>query len=128
MAESVTLIVDYNDGYTRPDRYTVEFEAGMDIEEAMKRAYDGSYGSAHPFSFVLSYFGSSLGYFVEAINGIQGNRVSGWALFLGANETPAGIDEEILTPGNVVTFRYLLDRDIHSDVAKAKKGQRSPLR
>jgi hypothetical protein len=83
-------------------RYTAPFEAGMNVEEAMKRAYDGSRGSEHPFSFVLSYFGSELGYFVEAINEIPGNRVSSWCIFLGGDETSAGIDEEILTPGDAV--------------------------
>lgn len=121
MAVAITLTVDYNDGYTKADTYEVPFEAGMDVEEAMKRAYDVSHASAQPFTFVLSYFGSELGYFVEAVNGIQGNRVSSWALLLGSDESPAGIDEEILTPGASVTFRYVLDRDIHPDQAKAKR-------
>jgi hypothetical protein len=121
MMDTVTIKVDYNDGYTAPDTYAVRFEAGMNVEEAMKRAYDAPHGSSNPFKFILQYYGSDLGYFVESVNGVQGNRVSGWALFLGKEETSAGIDEEILTPEALVTFRYLLDRDIHPSIAKAKR-------
>jgi len=120
MPNAVTITVDYNDGYTKPDTYEVHFTAGMDVEDAMKAAYSASAGAPKRFHFILQYYGD-LGYFVESINGVQGNSVSSWALFLGPDETPVGIDEEILKEGDAVTFRYLLDKDIHPSVIKAKR-------
>lgn len=118
---SITITVDYNDGYSKPDTYDVDLQAGSNVETAMKIAYDKYHGSTAPITFMLVFFGKQLGYFVQSLNGVPGNRVSGWTLYVNDIESGTGIDGTTVKGGDLVLFRYLLDSDIHATVSAAKR-------
>jgi hypothetical protein len=119
---TATITVEYNDGYSKNDNYTLDCPAQSNVETAMKAAYDKYYGSQTPFSYMLVFYGKALGYFVQSLNGIPGNRVSGWDLFVNGVQSATGIDGTMLNDGDTVTFSYRLDKDIHATVSQAKRS------
>jgi hypothetical protein len=104
MTVSVSIEVSGNVVRSMPN---VPWFAGMTGQNAL----EGAYASGTGYSFVLQYFGASLGYEVMAFDGIsaqQGTDVSFyWEFFYNGNPAQQGIDGTILNDGDALLFSYV---------------------
>ncbi len=104
MAVTVSIAVNGSVVRSMPD---VPWSSGMNGQNALEQAYAAGTG----YSFVLQYFGTSLGYEVISFDGVaaqQGADISFYWEFI-YNGTPAqqGIDGTILNDGDILLFDYV---------------------
>jgi Domain of unknown function (DUF4430) len=106
---------------------SVPWAAGMNAQNALEQAYVAGSG----YSFLLQYFGSSLGYEVMAFDGIpaqQGTDVSFyWEFIYNGYPAQQGIDGTILNDGDALLFSYV-SYDVARHAGKRVEAVHNALR
>jgi hypothetical protein len=124
MTVSVAIAVGANVVRTMPN---ISWTAGMNAQNALEKAYAAGSG----YSFLLQYFGSSLGYEVMAFDGIpaqQGTDISFyWEFIYNGNPAQQGIDGTVLNDGDALLFSYI-SYDVARHAGKRVEAVHSALR
>ena len=78
--------------------YSAKTEEGINVYDAMKSIDDSS------FSFKATNY-SSLGYFVEEINGVKGTPGKYWIYYVNGQKASVGISNYILKSGDIISWK-----------------------
>lgn len=83
----------------------VPWVEGMNAQDAMQEGYNALNG-APGASFALQYYGSTLGYMVIMIANQFDKPGYYWEFYYNGEPAKVGIDNQILNPGDFISFRY----------------------
>ncbi len=96
----VTLVVD---GLEDGTRYEVPVTGETTVEQILTEA-----ARQQGMKLVTQNYGSELGVFVEAINGVSNDTGHNmyWYLYVNGQVSPVGASAAIVAPGDTVTWKY----------------------
>lgn len=113
--------------------FQVPYKAKMNAQQAMEEVIDDP-ANKNQFTFLLQYYGSSLGYLVDMINGTYDTTVIGqnigqpyffWDILYNGTSATKGIDNLILNDNDKIGFNFqIYDPTAHAGTtmeAKRKK-------
>lgn len=104
---STTVRVEVSGGPTT----NVPWKQNMTAQDALEEAYN-DINSSSTFTYALQFYGALLGYLVMMINETYDSFVSSaepffyWEFFLNGKPATQGIDNTILSAGDVVSFSF----------------------
>jgi hypothetical protein len=89
----------------------VPWTQNMNTQQALEGAYN-EINNTSQFTFSLQYYGSQFGYLVMMINETYDSFISSaapffyWAFYLNGVPSQTGIDQTVLSAGDIVTFAF----------------------
>jgi hypothetical protein len=118
MTTTVTLTI--SDGTSINN---VPYTANMTARNVLEAAYNLSVNppTMPQINFWIDYYGFSLGYLVNMINGTTQMGDNYWFLYINGNVTTTGVDETIINPGDQVAFKYeAYNSSVHAQTVVGK--------
>lgn len=107
----------------------IEWEADMNIQEALQKAYNKTKKEGGKFDFALQYYGYSgndyLGYLVVMIDGIYDNPKDPndyWVFYVNGKMPIVGIDSYMVNVEDLIEFDYIpYKSEVHKGTHAEKK-------
>lgn len=102
MSNGTVSITATAPGMQTLDLTGIPWTQGMNVQQAMERAYD----DISHYTYAIQYYGSALGYLVVAVQGIYDGGDSFWVYCVNGSFAQTGIDNQTLNSGDQVEFVY----------------------